>query len=171
MSDRVLVAYGTRTGTTASVAEFIGEILCAEGADADVRDVQEAEDVAAYDAVVLGSAIRAGKLMPEILSFAEENQTKLQAMPLAAFVVCATIQEDTEENREEVAGYLAPLRELVQPDIEGYFAGAIDRSKLSLPLRLMLKVMKAEDGDWRDWDVIRAWAGLLPQALGLSTAV
>ena len=170
MSDRVLVAYGTRTGTTASVAEFMGEILAAEGLQVDVRKVREAEGASGYDAVVLGSAIRAGKLMPEIVEFVKANQAGLKAMPFAAFLVCATLQEDTEENREEVAGYLTPMRELVEPDVEGYFAGAIDMNKLSWPLRLLLRIMKAEGGDWRDWGAIRVWAGRLPEALGLDTS-
>ena len=38
--------------------------------------------------------------------------------------------------------------------------------KLPLPLRLMMKAMKKEEGDFRDWDAIRAWAtGLRPALL------
>jgi len=167
MSEEILVAYATRTGTTKSVADFIGEVLCKQGAAVEVMDVKRANDAAAYRAAVLGSAIRAGKLMPEMLAFAEANQERLKNMPLAAFIVCATLQEDTEEKRREAAAYLDPLRALVEPDMEGFFAGAIDRSKLSLPLRLILRAMKAEDGDWRDWDAIRAWAARLPAGLKL----
>lgn len=167
MSGKILVAYATRTGTTKSVAEFIGEMLCKRGAAVEVTDVKSAGDAAQYRAAVLGSAIRAGKLMPEMLAFVEANQEQLEEMPLAAFIVCATLQEDTEEKRHEAAAYLDPLRALVEPDMEGFFAGAIDRSKLSLPLRLILRAMKAEDGDWRDWDAIRAWTARLPEGLKL----
>jgi menaquinone-dependent protoporphyrinogen oxidase len=96
--------------------------------------------------------------MPEAVDFVETNQEALTQMPVAYFVVCATLQQDTEENRRTVAAYLDPLRQLVEPVKEGLFAGAIDRSKLPLPLRLILKAMKAGEGDWRDWDAIRAWA-------------
>ncbi len=158
MNEKMLVAYATRTGTTGEVAEAIGEVLEENGAVVDVRNVKDVDDLASYRAVVLGSAIRAGNLMPEAVKFVKANQEALRQMPVAYFVVCATLQEDTEENRQTVAAYLDPLRELVEPVEEGLFAGAIDSSKLSFPLRLILKVMKAEDGDWRDWDVIRAWA-------------
>jgi len=164
-----LVAYGTRTGTTESIAEVVGEILCGQGAEVDLRDARQVEEVSRYDAVVLGSAIRAGNLMPEIVKFVEANQAALEERPLAAFVVCATLKEDTEENREEARAYLDPIRELVDPALEGFFAGAIDGSKLSLPVRLMMKAMKAEDGDWTDWEAVRAWAGRLPEALRLSS--
>jgi menaquinone-dependent protoporphyrinogen oxidase len=158
MNNKILVAYGTRTGTTEEVAQAIGAILEENGAAVEVRNVKEVDDLQPYGAVVLGSAIRAGNLMPEVIKFVETHQEALDQMPVATFVVCATLQENTEENRETVAAYLDPLRKLVEPVEEGLFAGAIDRGKLSLPLRLILKAMKAGDGDWRDWDTIRAWA-------------
>jgi menaquinone-dependent protoporphyrinogen oxidase len=158
MNDKMLVAYATRTRTTEEVARAIGEVLVENGATADVRNVKDVDDPPLYGAVVLGSAIRAGNLLPEAIKFVEQNQEALGQMPVAYFVVCATLQEDTEENRQVVSTYLSPLRQLVEPVKEGLFAGAIDRGKLSLPLRLMLKAMKADDGDWRDWHAIRAWA-------------
>ncbi len=161
MDQKTLVAYATRTGTTQEVAEVVGETLMENGVAVDVRNVKEVRDLEPYRAVVLGSAIRAGNLMPEALEFVETNREALAQMPVAYFVVCATMQEDTAENQRQVAAYLDPLREMVEPVKEGLFAGAIDFSKLSLPLRLILKVMKAEEGDWRDWGAIRAWAAEL----------
>lgn len=165
MNEKLLVAYATRTGTTREVAETIGKVLKEKGATVDVQNAKEADDLTTYRAVVLGSAIRAGNLMPEAVEFVKANQKRLAQMPVAYFIVCATLREDTEENRREVAAYLDPLRELITPVEEGLFAGAIDRSKLSFPLRLILKAMKAEEGDWRDWDAIRAWADALYPAL------
>lgn len=170
MSEKILVAYATRTGRTARVAEVVEEVLTEQGAAADVRDVREVDDLKPYRALVLGSAIRAGNLMPEVLTFAKENKEALDAIPFAAFVVCATMQESTEENRQEVASYLAPLREIREPHANGMFSGAIDRSKLSLPLRLMLKAMKVEGGDWTDWDAVRTWARQLVPVLQTSAS-
>lgn len=165
MNEKVLVTYATRTGTTQEVAVAIGEELETKGAKVDVKNAKEVEDLTAYRAVILGSAIRAGNLMPEAIEFVKANQEKLSQIPVAYFVVCATLREDTEENRQAVAAYLDPLREIIEPVEEGLFAGAIDRSKLSFPMRLVLKAMKAEEGDWRDWEAIRAWAAELYPAL------
>ncbi len=165
MNEKVLVTYATRTGTTQDVAVAIGEELETKGAKVDVKNAKEVEDLTAYRAVILGSAIRAGNLMPEAIEFVKANQEKLSQIPVAYFVVCATLREDTEENRQAVAAYLDPLREMIEPVEEGLFAGAIDRSKLSFPMRLVLKAMKAEEGDWRDWEAIRAWAAELYPAL------
>jgi len=40
----------------------------------------------------------------------------------------------------------------------GLFAGVMDYSKLSFMLRLMMKAMGSPEGDFRDWEAIRAWA-------------
>lgn len=165
MSARVLVAYVTRTGTTRSIAEAIRDVLCQCGAAVDVRRATDVDDIDVYDAVVLGGAVRAGRLLPEAVGFVKEHREALEQMPFAAFLVCATLKDDTEENRREAYGYMEPLREVVEPDLEGFFAGAIDVSELSFPMRLILRLTNQEGGDWRDWDAVRAWAGQLPDVL------
>ena len=62
-------------------------------------------------------------------------------------------------NRRKVAAYLDPVCEVVQPVDVGLFAGVMDYSKLPFILRLMMKKMKSPEGDFRDWEAIRAWAG------------
>jgi menaquinone-dependent protoporphyrinogen oxidase len=88
----------------------------------------------------------------------EKNREALSQVPVAYFVVCLTMQENTEENRATVAAYLDPLRRLVRPREVGLFAGAIDPDKLPFAARLIIKAMKVSKGDYRDWEAIRAWA-------------
>jgi menaquinone-dependent protoporphyrinogen oxidase len=38
------------------------------------------------------------------------------------------------------------------------FAGKLDRAALSHVERLMVRALRAPEGDFRDWDAIRAWA-------------
>jgi menaquinone-dependent protoporphyrinogen oxidase len=178
MSKKVLVAYASKCGSTGEVAEAIGQTLCADGVAVDVRLAKEVTDVSDYQAVVAGSAIRMGQWLPDAVKFVETYRGALSQIPVAYFAVCMTLSEDTEENRREVAGYLDPVRELLQPvDAAsppycskgvGLFAGAIDYGKLSLPLRLMIKAMKVPEGDFRDWDAIRDWAaGVRPLLLSV----
>jgi len=104
------------------------------------------------------------------LAFLKAHQEALSKVPVAYFVVCLTMQDDTEENRRTVTAYLDAVRKQapqVQPVDVGLFAGALNYKKLSLPFRLILKAMKATEGDFRDWEAIRAWAtGLRPALLG-----
>lgn len=75
------------------------------------------------------------------------------------------MNEQTRITRE-VASYLDPVREVVQPVEVGLFAGAMDYSKLPFILRLMMKAMGSPEGDFRDWEAIRTWAtGLRPLLL------
>lgn len=158
---KVLVAYATRAGSTAGVAERVAEILNRNGLAAQAIEVKKVGDTAPHDAVVLGSAIRAGKLMPEVLKFLDRNKADLSAKPFAAFVVCLAMTANDEKGRTTAAGYLNPVRERVKPLSEGLFAGAMNLDKLGLVERTIMKAMKSPPGDFRKWDEIEAWAASL----------
>lgn len=158
---RILVAYATGTGATAEIAAEIAKVLMDAGARVDLQPADEVHNVAGYDAAVLGSAIRAGKLFPQVPRLAERIHRLSSPVPMAYFVVCATLQQDTPANREIVHAYLEPLRKIQAPVDEGLFAGRIEFERLNPLLRMMLKLMKAKEGDWRDWEAIRGWADKL----------
>jgi len=161
---KVLVAYATRAGSTAGVAERVAEVLNRSGFAAQAVSAKEAHDVGSYDAVVVGSAIRAGKLMPELLKFLDQNKAALESKPLAAFIVCLAMKDGDEKGRATAGAYLDPLRLRVKPLSEGLFAGAYDPAKVNFALRTVMdKVIKAPPGDFRQWDQVEAWAaGLVP---------
>jgi hypothetical protein len=60
MDKQVLVAYATKYGATAEIAEKIGEVLREAGLQVEVRPADRAGDVGAYQAVVLGRAVYIG---------------------------------------------------------------------------------------------------------------
>jgi hypothetical protein len=65
MKKRILVAYATRAGSTAEIAQAIAETLTARGYAVDVRPVKEKPSLDGCAAVVLGSAVRMGAWLPE----------------------------------------------------------------------------------------------------------
>ena len=57
MSKKVLVAYATKMGSTASIAAVIGSELRAAGHQVEVHEIVAVLAVSEYDAVIVGSAI------------------------------------------------------------------------------------------------------------------
>jgi menaquinone-dependent protoporphyrinogen oxidase len=164
MSRRILVAYATAAGSTREVAAAVADTLREGGAQVDLHAVKEVRDLAGYDAVVLGSAIRGRQVLPEALQFAQRHAAALGGLPVAYFIVCATLMEDTTDHRQSAHRYLEPLRRIKEPVSEGLFAGKIEHRTLHPLMRWTMRLMKAPEGDWRDWPQIRAWAaGLAPR--------
>jgi menaquinone-dependent protoporphyrinogen oxidase len=160
---KILVTYASRTGSTVGVAQTIAQTLVESGAEVDIYPVQDVQDITPYTAVVVGSAINSGRWLPDAMQFVEKHQAALAQKPFAAFLVCITMTMKNEQYHEGVKAWMEPVRKLVWPVSEGYFAGMLDFNKLPLTIGTLL--MRATvalgvwaEGDNRDWDAIRAWA-------------
>jgi menaquinone-dependent protoporphyrinogen oxidase len=168
VADRILVAYATKSGSTAEVADAIAGVLREMGWAVDVADVAQVQDLTPYGAVVLGAATRMGRLLPAAIRFAERNRTALADKTTAYFALGATMKEDTPENRRLAAATLQPLVQIKEPVSLGLFAGKVDPARLEIPWRWMVKSAKEGPmaaGDFRRWDEIRAWARSLASLL------
>ena len=169
MTDKILVTYASRTGTTEGVAEAIGKTLTENGAQVDVLPMKDIKDLSAYRAVVAGSAIRGSKWLPEAMQFIQTHRATLMQKPFAEFTVCITLaMSNGSQYREAVSKWVVPVRAQVRPVSEGLFAGMLDFSKLpltldTLGLRLSVLLGIFPRGDHRDWNAIRLWTKeLLP---------
>ena len=72
---KILVAYATRAGSTIGVAQAIAQVFIDSGMAADVVAVKDAKNVSQYQGVVLGSATRMGKVLPEAMTFLQKHRT------------------------------------------------------------------------------------------------
>ncbi len=158
MSKKILVAYASKCGSTGEVATAIGKTLAQNGARVDVMPLNKVTDLPGYQVVFIGSAIRVAKWLPEAANFVSENRTILQRIPTAYFTVCMTLAEDTPANRTKAAGFMDPVRKVLAPAAEAYFAGQVDPARLSFFDNTMLKAKGTPVGDFRNWDKIRDWA-------------
>ena len=156
--NKILVVYASRYGSTAEVAQAIGTKLCARGITVDVQHVSDVADLAAYDAVVIGSAIRMGRWLPAALDFVDAHRAALHQMPVAIFTVHMLALDESETSRQQRATYVAPVYERITPQAEAFFAGKLDPAGMGLLDRLITKMMKGEATDQRNWQTIDAWA-------------
>jgi menaquinone-dependent protoporphyrinogen oxidase len=171
MAGKILIAYASRTGTTAGVADAIGKALADLGEEVDVLRMKDVADISPYRAVVAGSAIQDTKWLPEAMEFIRTNQSSLAQKPFAAFLVCMTLaMPKAAEYRPTVATWLDPIKVIVKPVSEGLFAGALDikeitslTEKIKFRLSVMIGVWK--EGDHRDWNAISEWAKSLAPLL------
>ncbi len=155
---RILVTYATRAGSTSEVAAAIGETLSQRGFAVDVKPVKDNPAVEDYQAVIMGSAIRMGNWLPEAVEYIKKNAQALNGMPAALFTVHMLNTAEDETSRNARLAYLNSVRPLLTGAEEAYFAGKFDFSRLSFMDRMISKMVKAVEGDSRDWNKINAWA-------------
>lgn len=169
MAHKTLVAYASRHGSTADIAIAIAEQMWARGETADARWIGDIHSIKDYDAVIIGSAIRFDKWLPEATEFVQTHQTALRNLPVALFFCCLAASSDTEKATQQTQSYAQKVADQlpnVSPEQVGQFAGVLDYSKLPRTVRLLARglfaFMGAKEGDYRDWEVIRLWANTTP---------
>ncbi len=167
MSNSILIAYATKYGATAEIAERIGQILRQAGLLVDVQPVDNVSDLAAYKAVVLGSAVYVGQWRSEAATFLAANEKQLADRPVWLFSSGPTGKGDPVQLMKgwRFPEAQQPIADRIKPRDIAFFHGVLNMQKLSLPEKLIVKGIKAPTGDFRDWAAITAWATAIADAL------
>ena len=167
MSSKVLVAYATKYGATAEIAEKIGEVLAQAGIAVEVAAVKQVKDLAAYDAVVLGSAVYIGRWRKEAVRFLKASAEQLSRRPLWIFSSGPTGKGDAVElaNGWRFPKALEHQLDKIKPREIVVFHGAIDPGKMKGLEKWMIQKVGAAVEDSRDWEAIASWAGAIASAL------
>lgn len=167
MPNGVLVAYATKYGATAEIAARMGRVLREAGLSADVIEATEVEDLKPYRAVILGSAVYMGRWRNGAVSFLRENMDALEGRRLWLFSSGPTAEGEPVELTEgwELPNTVEIMVESLKPEGVAVFHGALDPEKLSFFERWIVKNVKAPTGDFRDWEMIEAWAQEIAKSL------
>ena len=158
----VLIAVASKHGSTREIALAIANQLEQRGIETDVADVAEVADLARHDAVVLGSAVYMGRLLPEMRRFLDEHTTALLRLPV--WVFASGPIGDPPRPVEPPAELRSVADELGARGCE-WFAGRLQPADLGLKERLMVRAVKASPGDYRPWGEFDAWADAIADAL------
>jgi menaquinone-dependent protoporphyrinogen oxidase len=159
----VLVTAASKYGATQEIAEAIGAALAEQGVDVDIRRIEDAPAPFTYEAVVLGSAVYAGRWLEPARRFVAEHGAELAKRPTWLF----SSGPIGDPPRPEAAKAVHIDELLAESGAREHrvFAGKLDRSRLSFGERALVVAFRAPDGDFRDWDEIADWAGEIATAL------
>lgn len=121
----ILIPYGTTEGQTATIAEYIADVIRSHGLEAEAVNIKESPDTVPVncDGVIVGASIHMGKHDKRIVEFVEKNRDALERLPAAFFSVSLAAHGDTEEAQ----GYVEQLeRETAwRPARVALFGGAL----------------------------------------------
>ena len=152
----VLVATASRYGATAEIADAIGEGLERAGLEVTVAAVDDVPSVDGYDAVVLGSAVYAGRWLKAARKFVKRNRSALSATRVWLFS-SGPIGDPPKPDGEEAVDVTAII-EATEPEEHRILAGKLDKDQLTFGERAIVVAVRSPEGDFRDWDEIAAWA-------------
>jgi menaquinone-dependent protoporphyrinogen oxidase len=168
-ADRVLVAYGTKHGATAEIAQAIAKTLQAAGLEVDVEPARRVRSLDAYRAVVLGSAVYVGRWRADAMRLPRRADLKDRDVWLFSSGPVGEDDGDPEElerltkpKRVQQLAAAIGVREHV------VFGGMIADDAGYIRKRMARKI-PAELRDRRDWPQIEAWARSIAAALGRSS--
>lgn len=166
MTSHVLIVHGTRTGSTAEVAEALGEALRRQGMTVEVRPAKEVRTLPADAAVVVGAPLYMGKWHRDARRFLKRYRAALKGRPVAIFALGPF--EDKPDHwdgaRDQLDKALAKFPELDLRDTQ-LFGGRFDMSQLGFPFTILPALQEVPPSDLRDWDAVDAWGEALGQQL------
>jgi menaquinone-dependent protoporphyrinogen oxidase len=170
----VLVTWASKHGSTSEVAAAVARDLqeCdtgrASGLVASAVPVEQRPDPTGFDAVVLGSAVYAGRWRDEARHHAAEHTTALRSRPVWLFS-SGPIGEPPFQSDEPYDA--EPLSQLVAARGHRVFPGCLDKQLLTFGERAMVTAMRAPVGDSRDWAGVASWAEEITGALSVERTV
>lgn len=190
---RALIVHASRHGATAGIAERIGEVLRAQDIEAVVAPAAEQPDPTGFDAYVIGGAVYMGSWQKEGIEFLERSVETLKTRPTWIYS-CGPLPSSTKErpaDEDRYGGALGPaegpgsggrkkieeLAELIGIREHRILQGAYDPKDppkaISERLARMMPAVKdiLPEGDFRQWDVIEAWAKEIAEEIAGKVAV
>lgn len=166
---RVLVTYASKNGSTEEIAEAISDELSSHGLDVTCRSAQDS-DAAGADAVILGSAVYAGRWLKPARHFLKAESDRLPHLPFWIFS-SGPFGEQAAHPSEEDLRWQEPRKILSRAQKLGVRGHTVFGGRLPLEPRgfietAMVRNTPEEERDARDWTQIRSWASLVARELG-----
>ncbi len=160
---RVLVTAASKHGATLEIAEAIAHRLASPDIDVVQRLPTDVTALDGFDAVVLGSAVYAGRWLDPAKGLVDRFGAELRDRHVWLFS-SGPVGDPPKPEEDPIEA--APMLEATGARDHRVFAGRLDRSLLGFGEKAIVVALRAPEGDFRDWDAIHEWADDISKTLG-----
>jgi menaquinone-dependent protoporphyrinogen oxidase len=164
-TERILVAYASKHGSTAEIAERIGERLRDAGHDVDVRPAGSIGDLEPYDAVVLGSAVYMARWNRDARRLLTRRSKQLAERDVWLFSSGPVGEETDGAERWTTPKLVTKMLPRIGAHEHVVFGGRVPTDPRNFVERAMLKNTPPELQDRRDWQEIDNWGKWIGETL------
>ncbi|MGZ4723849.1 MAG: flavodoxin domain-containing protein [Ilumatobacteraceae bacterium] len=159
---QVLIAYGSKHGSTAGLAHMIGDALELRDIHAEVRDANSAGSVDSYDGVIVAGALYANRWHRHARRFVRRNARALRNRPV--WLISSGPLDDSARSGElKPVAQVSKLAASIGASGQVTFGGRLAGDAKGF---IAGKMAKNRAGDWRDADQVSEFAAVV--AAGLS---
>jgi len=170
---RILVAYGTGTGQTRKIADFLAEHWRDQGHGVEVYDTSRPThglQPASFDRIVVASSMRVGSYRPSVVKFVRRFADALERVPNAfVSVTLSAANADKDETEVELNKRDARFIEKTGwvPDTIYHAAGGLPYTRYGMVTRWIMKRIAesvsdatdaSRDYEFTDWAALGAFA-------------
>jgi menaquinone-dependent protoporphyrinogen oxidase len=172
---KALILYSSGYGATQEIANNIGSVLQEDSEiQVQVSSIDDVDTIDDFDAVVVGSSVRAEHPTANVMDFLALHRFQLEQKKIAFFLVClmANNQDGRDKVKNEYMPYILDRYPNLHPLSVEAFGGKIDFDRLNPVMQMLMERVLAKTGiptigsvDTRDWAFIKSWALQLKEKL------
>jgi menaquinone-dependent protoporphyrinogen oxidase len=176
----ILVIYGSGSGQTQKVAEFLGKELRSLGHEVDLvfgKRVARSLTPANYDAAIVAASVRMSRYQRYIEDFVRKHHESLNAMP-SAFVSVSMAEAHPNApqggfQQEWLDAFISKTG--WKPGQFASFGGALSYRSYNLITRFIMKKIAQQSGmstdtsrnhEYTSWDAVRQFARGFSESIG-----
>lgn len=163
---RVLVAYGSKHGATAEIAERIADALRRAGHESEARPASQVRNIGDYDAVVLGSAVYAGRWRRDARRLLRRMRRAPDRRPLWLFSSGPIGESEPDPaDKWQHPLWVREAGERLEARDQTVFRGRLTAKPSTMMERAIAKQTPADERGDIEPDAVDDWAGRIAQEL------
>lgn len=163
---RVLIAYGSKRGGTAGLAQMVGDALTGAGFETVVSSAADVHDLRGVDAVIVAGALYANRWHRDARRFVRRHRAALRTHPVW-LVGSGPLDDSAERSDIPPTSQVRRLAGTVRARGQVTFGGRLAPDATGFPARAMART---KAGDWRDRAHVQRWVDSIVDQLRTAPA-